>query len=243
MEERRASHELRAQAAPPLRGAHVGLVAAGVVACTFVLALAVGGVHNRVGTPPAAPDLSVVVDYLIVAFIAAGGVVALVLMLVGRARERAEDDLDETAPPLSKGVRVTAVLVMVALLAAEFWAIRQLYGGGRSQSPQPAQPATTTATSTGTDTAGGADSTQPVHWSGLALLVAAVLVAVLVLVFARARREPVEPDGAGALADAVAGGIDDLESEPDPRRAVIKAYSRMEQALAAEGLPRRVSET
>lgn len=36
--------------------------------------------------------------------------------------------------------------------------------------------------------------------------------------------------------------LDDLESEPDPRRAVIRAYARMEGVLAAHGLPRHASE-
>jgi hypothetical protein len=38
-----------------------------------------------------------------------------------------------------------------------------------------------------------------------------------------------------ALLDAT---LDDLRAEPDPRRAVIAAYARMERALAAYGLPR-----
>jgi uncharacterized protein DUF4129 len=36
--------------------------------------------------------------------------------------------------------------------------------------------------------------------------------------------------------------LDDLESEPDPRRAVIRAYARMETVLAAHGLPRNPAE-
>ncbi|MBA3844696.1 MAG: DUF4129 domain-containing protein [Actinobacteria bacterium] len=37
--------------------------------------------------------------------------------------------------------------------------------------------------------------------------------------------------------------IDDLEAEPDARRAVIAAYARMEAVLARHGLRRRPSET
>jgi hypothetical protein len=33
--------------------------------------------------------------------------------------------------------------------------------------------------------------------------------------------------------------LDDLLAEPDPRRAVIAAYARMERAFAAHGVPRR----
>jgi hypothetical protein len=49
-----------------------------------------------------------------------------------------------------------------------------------------------------------------------------------------------------ALVDALAAlledTLDDLRREPDPRRAVIAAYARMERALAAFGFPRRVFE-
>ena len=36
--------------------------------------------------------------------------------------------------------------------------------------------------------------------------------------------------------------LDDLRSEPDPRKAVIGAYAKMERTLAARGLPRHESE-
>ena len=53
-------------------------------------------------------------------------------------------------------------------------------------------------------------------------------------------REPDEPD---ELLAAVDLSLEDLESEPDPRRAVIRAYARMERALGSYGLARRPSET
>ncbi len=45
------------------------------------------------------------------------------------------------------------------------------------------------------------------------------------------------------LAEAVEQSIDDLEWDPDSRRAVIAAYGRMNGALAGGGLPRRLQET
>lgn len=45
-----------------------------------------------------------------------------------------------------------------------------------------------------------------------------------------------------ALSDVLAETLDDLRGERDPRQAVIRAYSRMERALAASGLPRREAE-
>src|SRR6185436_14483597 len=94
-----------------------------------------------------------------------------------------------------------------------------------------------------TTTAARAPSGQDVHWSVLAVLAGGAAFAVLVLVAAHLRGRDAPPLRRGPLAGALAGGIEDLESEPDPRRAVIKAYARMEVALAQEGLPRRASET
>lgn len=45
------------------------------------------------------------------------------------------------------------------------------------------------------------------------------------------------------IAASIGGAIEDLESEPDARRAVIAAYARMESVLARNGLRRRPSET
>ena len=45
------------------------------------------------------------------------------------------------------------------------------------------------------------------------------------------------------LAASISVAIDDLEAEPDARRAVIAAYARMEGALARHGLQRRPSQT
>jgi hypothetical protein len=45
------------------------------------------------------------------------------------------------------------------------------------------------------------------------------------------------------MAATISGAIDDLEAEPDPRRAVIAAYARMEAAFGRQGLKRQPSET
>lgn len=45
------------------------------------------------------------------------------------------------------------------------------------------------------------------------------------------------------LMEAMTLGIEDLVNEPDPRRAVIACYQRLEQMLRRQGLPRRVYQT
>lgn len=77
---------------------------------------------------------------------------------------------------------------------------------------------------------------------GAAALLAAALVAGLLL-----RRRGAEEAGPSSeqlsqLEAALDAAIDDLRAEPDPRRAVVAAYARMEQALTVLGMPRRDSE-
>jgi Domain of unknown function (DUF4129) len=79
-------------------------------------------------------------------------------------------------------------------------------------------------------------------WWAIGLGAAALAVAAWEL----RRREAVvapEPDGAEEVRAAVEISLAEIEQEPDPRRAVIKAYVRMESSLAASGLPRRAVET
>jgi Domain of unknown function (DUF4129) len=57
----------------------------------------------------------------------------------------------------------------------------------------------------------------------------------------RRRRRP-PPTPAERLVGLVDDTLEDLEGEPDPRRAVIAAWARMERGLAAAGLPRRPAE-
>lgn len=75
------------------------------------------------------------------------------------------------------------------------------------------------------------------------LVVAAGLLAAWWSAKARRRaRGSVEPTFAEELADVLAETLDDLRAEPDPRRAVIAAYARLERALAASGAPRLPAE-
>jgi hypothetical protein len=47
---------------------------------------------------------------------------------------------------------------------------------------------------------------------------------------------------AAALDEVLKDSLDDLRADPDPRRAVIRAYARMERTFAAYGVPREESE-
>jgi len=58
----------------------------------------------------------------------------------------------------------------------------------------------------------------------------------------RALRSVDDPSPALVLAEVLDETLDDLRDEPDPRRAVIGAYARMERGLAAAGVPRHDAE-
>jgi Domain of unknown function (DUF4129) len=88
---------------------------------------------------------------------------------------------------------------------------------------------------------------QPADPGPLPLLVAgAAVVAMAAIVAAglladRRRRGPPRT-ATERLVELLDDTLDDLERDPDPRRAVIAAWARMERGLAAAGLPRRPAE-
>ena len=84
----------------------------------------------------------------------------------------------------------------------------------------------------------------PIHWWGYTLLALVVLGGLAAAWYLRERREaPLPEDEPDELLAAVDLSLEDLERDPDARRAVIRAYARMERALASYGIARRPSET
>ena len=83
-------------------------------------------------------------------------------------------------------------------------------------------------------------------WIPVLVVVGLTVTGVVAYVLASRRRRVGPVDDAVAadeVADSIEDTLDDLRAEPDPRRAVIAAYARLEQALASAGLPRRPAET
>jgi hypothetical protein len=107
----------------------------------------------------------------------------------------------------------------------------------------------TTATGTTSATTGGKQPAQQQHvhfrWEEL-VVVLAVLLGLGVAAVVTRRRLPAATRRDGAAPDLLAAALDesldDLRSDPDLRRAIVAAYARMEQALAAAGLPRDPAE-
>jgi cbb3-type cytochrome oxidase subunit 3 len=97
------------------------------------------------------------------------------------------------------------------------------------------------------------DDTPPhrVQWRWLPVLVlGSLLLGIFVttgvaIAYGRRNREAFgeEAQLARALDEVLSDSLDDLRAERDPRKAVIRAYARMEKTFAAYGVPREEHET
>ena len=98
-----------------------------------------------------------------------------------------------------------------------------------------------------TEPTGGASSSYEPEWTWIPLLVigSLVVIGVAVAKVVARRRRPLSQDEiiARELAGALDDSLDALRAEPDPRKAVIAAYARLERVLGAHRLERLESET
>ncbi len=169
----------------------------------------------------------------------AAGALAIVVLVIALAGERGVQPRFARRSSLVRNLLLAAVCV---LLAVGLFTLRR-----REQPPE--QPAPPPAAGPVASTTTDSDRGPP--WPVLAL--GAVVVGALAWAAWSARRRipppapPADdaPDLAGqrqAAGEAFAASLADLEGEPDPRRAIIAAYARLLDGLAACGLPRRAAE-
>ena len=140
---------------------------------------------------------------------------------------------------------IAALVVTVAAGAiALFYTLGSSGGAGNVINP-PAQPIGGGGPPSGGSHAGHARHV-PTAWiagSGVGLFLAAAAGAVVFVQRRRQRqREEPQPAVSDDLVQVLDDTLDDLREEPDPRRAVIAAYARMERVLGRHGLGRRPSE-
>jgi Domain of unknown function (DUF4129) len=127
---------------------------------------------------------------------------------------------------------ITVALAFRTKLRTYFFASNVVHPAGRIDPGSAAKAAHRVAS--------GPHFEYPVLWLALGA------VAVLLLAFFALRRKnatTAEATVSEELAATIGDAIDDLEREPDARRAVIAAYARMEGVLARHGIRRLVSET
>jgi hypothetical protein len=161
-----------------------------------------------------------------------------------------EDQLVHEPPPSTLLERLVVYGVALVLVAAPvtgvvFLALHYRQGGTSGPPPQQTLPTAPPG--------GHGSSTEPsagpgLNWDVLIGGLAAVVLGTLAFVgFTRMRRRPrpvaaPRPAATEELVAAIDESVDDLRADPDARRAVIRAYARMERALSQHGLARRSAE-
>jgi hypothetical protein len=137
-----------------------------------------------------------------------------------------------------RGGSLSLILPMAAVLV--LWLLRDLLGLGEG-GPDDPPPSTLPAPST-LEVPDPPPQSGVVPWivAGIALAAMVAVVAAQLAADRRRRRPPKTP--AERLVDLLDDSLEDLERQPDPRRAVIAAWARMERGLAAAGLPRHPAE-
>ncbi|MGD1054154.1 MAG: DUF4129 domain-containing protein [Candidatus Dormibacteria bacterium] len=214
-----------------------------LIAAILLVAVAIGARAAFTGAalPPGASAAWLDALYAVLG-VAAGGLIALLVaaLITGalRRQKRGPDERERERP-----TRPVYVLLFIGGFAfAVLWLLlrapRRKYGVG----PSPVSRA-------GRAPSGGVAG--PVPSSPTALVVGIVVGIVIVAVAAlylllRARTRPAPPlplpDEPSPLLGAVDAAVLALDSDADPRRAVIAAYATMERLLAAAGSPRRASD-
>ena len=215
---------------------------AGLLGLLALVAFAAAGHAPAGGTSrPSAGAPSVLKDYL--------ATIALIMIPVGAFLifwaaflKRAYKDvplMQSQALPLQVAPRPFAYITtfFIVLAIAIHWGHRSnngLPGGGGAGG---APPSATTAKAKPYDP----------HFQWLPMLVLGSIVigigGSMVLLTYRRRRDEEDPDAMRVtVAEVLEETLDDLMREPDPRKAVIEAYARMERTLAARGFPREEHE-
>jgi Domain of unknown function (DUF4129) len=135
------------------------------------------------------------------------------------------------------------ILVVVAGIG---WALSQLPAGkGKPLPTVTPPPRLSTGLKSKPGTGSGGADLHPGPWLVIALGIAVLGVlgwAALQRIRSNRYIAPVELLPGDPLIAAIEAALLDLDNEPDPRRAVIKAYARTESVLRAHGLPRQPAE-
>ena len=203
------------------------------VAVVLVGLVAVGSLRGPLGSGRGRPSYpaDLIDSLLLLLFLAivAGAVLAVVSLWPGRNLARARR---------RAGGNWNLILPMAAILL--LWLFRDLLGlgaGDRDLDPTTTIPGASTLEVPDPPPDSGV---VPLIVAGVALLAMIGIVVAQLVADRRRRRPPRTP--AERLVELLDDTLEDLEREPDPRRAVIGAWARMEAGLAAVGLPRHPSE-
>jgi len=224
----------------PSRGGRALLTAASILLAVAVVAIAARG-STSAGEPgarrPTDTMLDILLSFYIVALVA--GAVLFAYLLLLRRRTLAEQGKGGLTRDWRNWIGVVVIVGALMLVARELPERRLGADDILPQAPAGGGVATRQA---------GGDVYEP-EFAWIPVLVTLGLVGLAVLgawwsgrARRQARGERWFNPFAEELAAAVDLSLDDLRAEPDPRRAVIAAYARLERVLASHRLPRRAAE-
>ncbi|HET6749597.1 MAG TPA: DUF4129 domain-containing protein, partial [Actinomycetes bacterium] len=206
-----------------------------MTAAALLAVVAMGSRRGPLGRGEGRPTYPADLVDTLLALLLVGGLAAGVLAVVALLPDQ------RLRTPRARRSGLVTVLLPLALVLA-VWLFREPLGllGDLADGPPPTSippdPAATAAPEAPRDDPG----VVPVLVAGVAVLAMAGIVVGQLLAERRRRGPPRTP--AELLVELLDDTLDDVEREPDPRRAVIAAWARMERGLAAAGLPRRASE-
>jgi hypothetical protein len=213
------------------------LTAVGVLAALGVVAIAARG-STPVGKGGSATPSGALTDILFTLYIVAlvaGGILFLYLLVLHRHARKGG------AGGTGQMIRNLASLLLFMLVVGVVTRSFRERGGDLDIELPPAPPPE------GADPAQSAGQERTFAWIPVLVTLGLLAAAVLGVWWSeRARRgargERRRPRLADELVAALDESLDDLRAEPDPRRAVIAAYARLERVLAWHGLPRSPAE-
>jgi Domain of unknown function (DUF4129) len=250
------ARNVRQEAAGQWSAAALGAVLVGLTAAVAVASRA--SVHGSSGSLGGGSGTAhalgaVVLSLGVVLIVAVVGVLVVALWPSALRRKRgSEDDLYAPYRPDMTGWEKAVLIGLLALVfGGAFGVVALIYTHHGGPAPvtitQGAAPgfggASGPSESTPTAPAtGGSSQLGPALVAGIVLAIVAALAALL---FTRRPRPPADEAARERhrVARVVEWSLDDLRREPDPRRAVIAAYARMERMFAEQGMGRRAFET
>jgi hypothetical protein len=220
------------------------LTTLGVLAALVVVAIAARG-SIPAGEGGARRPTQALIDVLFTLYVLAlvGGAILLVYLLVMRRKLEAEG-----GGTFRRRRPLETLLTIIVLIGAGSLLAQRLRRPERLQPEEAGEAVGRPGAIEQTTGAETATREAAFAWLPAGITVALILLAVGAWWYAgrarkRARGELVRDDLLAAdLAAAMDESLDDLRAEPDPRRAVIAAYARLERVLAAHRLPRRPAE-
>ena len=223
------------------------LLALGVLVLVFLVALGSSRSLAHTGGPGDLTHAQIVIGNLIILLVALvvfpASAYILWTHLFLRDKEPGEPGGERERRRLLTYINV---LLPVALTLVALWLLTHLKLPKRKPIPQtrsgrrPPLPSRSNA---------GAEKTAAAiaPWLLVGFAVVCILVAATVLILRRRRVDVETPESElelrrQDLRELLEGSLDEIEREPDPRRAVIRAYVGMESTLARHDLARRPSE-